>query len=163
MAASAGTQQAGQASWAKAKAQQRGSVLSRSAQGERPLRRDNSSSDLAWKLCCFFSQFGEIPSRICPFCLHKTELPSPKGLQAVFMERKPQPGDIKLLQLAPSPSCHFLLIRPLKVFVKEKLRKRLHGEKWPKKLEGQAETKKGAPNWGPVTASEGTPRRAWLH
>lgn len=77
------------------------------------------------------------------------------------MESKPQPGDIKLLQLAPGPSCHFLLIRPLEAFVKEKLRKRLHGEKWSKKLAGQGGPKEGkrTPNWGPVTASEGVPRR----
>lgn len=124
VATSSWTQPAGQASWDKAKAPQRSSVLSKSA-GRDGLSRDNCSSDLAWKLCCFFSQCGEIPNRICPFCLHKTELPFPKGLQAVFMESKSRPREKMLLRRTPNLSRHFLLIRPLKVFVEEKSRKGL--------------------------------------
>lgn len=136
VATSAWTQQVGQASWDKAKALQRSSVLSKSAGGD-GLSRDNCSSDLAWKLCCFFSQFGEIPNRICPFCLHKTELPFPKGLQAVFMESNSQPREKTLLRRAPNLSCHFLLIRPLRVFVEKRSRKGLKEEKWCKKIEDE--------------------------
>lgn len=58
------------------------------------------------------------------------------------MESKPQPRD-KTAATGTWSQLPFPSDLTTEVFVKEKLRKGLHGEKWPRKLEGQGATKEG--------------------